>query len=320
MTERNVAKLKGLANKVLDKGRRSSDPHRAPREQVLSIWKSRMGREPNLSSPVRFSDKVLARIVGPSDPIYPAIGYKHLVPAFVKNAVGERVRIPKRLLVTPWLEPHHIDMLPDAFVLKSSYGAGINKVVTDKATVNWAETCQHFNSKVKTIHNARRETGQWNCIIAEEYIGEGGRHTPDDLKVHCFHKTDGTFDYLLQVDTGRLVDYKQSLYDANGTRLPFMYCGRTRHVSEPALPENLERIIGIARDLSQGFDYLRVDLYSVRGEVWFGELTPFHMGAQFTFDDPTADAWIGAKWDQRFPWFDRYNGSEYNGSEARQRP
>ena len=65
-------------------------------------------------------------------------------------------------------------------------------------------------------------------------------------------------------------------------------------------------MIEIAKKLSDGFDHLRVDLYSINGDVYFGELTPFTLGARIQFDQPEADEWMGAKWDQRTPMYAGY--------------
>ena len=38
-------------------------------------------------------------------------------------------------------------------------------------------------------------------------------------------------------------------------------------------PENLEKMIDIAEKISQGFPQVRVDLYNVKGKIYFGEMT-----------------------------------------------
>ena len=45
-------------------------------------------------------------------------------------------------------------------------------------------------------------------------------------------------------------------------------------VDEPRPPE-LEKMSDIARALGAGWDFIRIDLYAVDGEVWFGEFTPY---------------------------------------------
>ena len=38
-------------------------------------------------------------------------------------------------------------------------------------------------------------------------------------------------------------------------------------------PENLEKMIEIAEKISKGFTQVRVDLYNVKGKIYFGEMT-----------------------------------------------
>lgn len=46
---------------------------------------------------------------------------------------------------------------------------------------------------------------------------------------------------------------------------------------EPSRPENLEQQITIARQLSKGKPYSRIDLYSVGEKLYFGEITLYPM-------------------------------------------
>ena len=55
----------------------------------------------------------------------------------------------------------------------------------------------------------------------------------------------------------------------------------------------------IARDLSRGFGYMRVDLYSVRDRIYFGELTPFHQGGLGPITPPQWEDWLGEMWGDR---------------------
>jgi hypothetical protein len=43
-------------------------------------------------------------------------------------------------------------------------------------------------------------------------------------------------------------------------------------------PSNFDEMAHISRQLSKGFIFLRVDLYNIENQVYFGELTFFHKG------------------------------------------
>ena len=42
---------------------------------------------------------------------------------------------------------------------------------------------------------------------------------------------------------------------------------------EVACPDNYKQMIDIAEKLSNGFPHIRVDLYNIEGQIYFGELT-----------------------------------------------
>ena len=84
-------------------------------------------------------------------------------------------------------------------------------------------------------------------------------------------------------------------YDPHWKPLPFCYAEYPRG-SEVPVPAGLEEMLEIARRLSEGVDFVRVDLYYVDGRVYFGELTPYPACGLAPFSPPTADEWLGRFW------------------------
>lgn len=39
------------------------------------------------------------------------------------------------------------------------------------------------------------------------------------------------------------------------------------------MPEHLDEMLRVARILSEGIDFVRIDLYDLKGRVYFGEMT-----------------------------------------------
>jgi hypothetical protein len=98
-----------------------------------------------------------------------------------------------------------------------------------------------------------------------------------DYKFWCF---DGEPHYCF-VTTNRTKQGVDMLtYDIDWTPRPeYSYYGHTFHQAKPfPKPEGYERMIEISRRLSQGFPCLRVDLYNIRGKIYFGELTFTNLG------------------------------------------
>ena len=52
--------------------------------------------------------------------------------------------------------------------------------------------------------------------------------------------------------------------------------GHPQADSVPAKPDNYDKMVECARALAQGYAFLRVDLYSIKGKIYFGETTFYH--------------------------------------------
>lgn len=106
-------------------------------------------------------------------------------------------------------------------------------------------------------------------IICEPLLG-GGEYDLPDFKIFCFHGEPS----FIQVDLERHTRHVRRYYDCQWQPQDFTlrYPKADRDVPRP---KQLDRMLEIARKLSSGFSFVRVDLYSVDDNVYFGELT-FH--------------------------------------------
>ena len=57
-------------------------------------------------------------------------------------------------------------------------------------------------------------------------------------------------------------------------------------------PQNFNEMIEIAKKLSVGKTHIRVDLYNIRGKIYFGELTFFHWSGMVAYNP--------REWDYKF--------------------
>lgn len=81
------------------------------------------------------------------------------------------------------------------------------------------------------------------------------------------------------------------------------FAGQIRHENTPERPAALSDILRIARELSSGFDYIRVDLFDTDKGIFFGEMTPYHQGEMAPISPPSWEDRWRQLWDQRFPVF-----------------
>ncbi len=116
---------------------------------------------------------------------------------------------------------------------------------------------------------------------------------PDDVKFHVFHGKVG----WIQIDVGRFTEHRQSIYRTDGSRIEqsnpkFPGIDELKHLHERFSPEYVEQMVEVAEKLCEDIDYTRLDLFDIKGELYFGEFTNYHNAAH-----PQSDEWeeLGGK-------------------------
>jgi hypothetical protein len=128
-------------------------------------------------------------------------------------------------------------------------------------------------------------------LLTEELIGAPGS-PPKDYKFFVFGGEVG----LVQVDMDRHTAHRRRMYLPDWTPLDATFGHYGLGPSEPP-PANLSEMLAIASDLGRPFDFIRVDLYTVADEIFFGEMTPYAASGLDRFIPESLDAYLGAKWD-----------------------
>ena len=128
-------------------------------------------------------------------------------------------------------------------------------------------------------------------IIAEEYI----ESYDGDLADYKFFAFDGEVKALFIGTERGTGDVKFDFFDANFNHLDLVQSHPMSGKDIP-IPTNFEKMKMLASKLSRGIPHVRVDLYNVKGDIYFGELTFFHHGGVTPFHpqewDYTFGSWI----------------------------
>src|SRR5699024_7117531 len=104
-------------------------------------------------------------------------------------------------------------------------------------------------------------------IVAERFLNPPNGEPVRDYKILCF---DGEPGCIYVEEHTKILGY----YDPNWQRLD----GDQNPYPALTKPKNLEEVKSVARQLSEGFPFLRVDLYLIGEKIYFGELTFFDYG------------------------------------------
>ena len=176
--------------------------------------------------------------------------------------------------------------LPNKFALKCNHGCGYNIICVDNDKLNKEET-------IKTLNKWKnKKFGYETCeihyfpikplIYAEEYIATNDGLMPNDYKIYCFN---GKAKIIL-VCSEREKKLKLSFFDLDWNRLN--YETDEFHTDKKiSKPQNLDKMIKYAEDMSKPFKFVRVDFYEKEdGKVLFGELTftPARCSAEYYND------------------------------------
>ena len=114
---------------------------------------------------------------------------------------------------------------------------------------------------------------------------DSDNHTLKDYKVFCFS---GEPKSVMTVTGGHNNEDSilRRMYDPQWNLLPIGMHGKPMVKEAEPMPEQLPELLQLARILSAGMPHVRADFYVINGQIYFGELTFFHMGGLARMDPP----------------------------------
>ncbi len=231
------------------------------------------GRALNLYNPTRFGEKIQWLKLYNSSDVCSIMVDKYLVRQYVESKVGAEYLIPMIGIYDRW-EDIDFDKLPNQFVIKTTHDSGGVVICQDKKTFDFANA----ESIIKKSFNFNffwqgRERPYKNVrprIIIEKFMKDDESNDLKDYKIWCFNGEP----YIIQVDSQRYVYHRRNIYDVNWNKMPIrMWYPPKEEIDKK--PCQLDIMLDFAKKMSQGFPFLRVDVYDVNNKIYFGELT-FH--------------------------------------------
>lgn len=256
-------------------------------------FRRRFGRRLNLAAPQTFNEKLRWLMLYYRIPEMTQTADKYEVRAFVASRLGRSIL---NELYGVWSDPEElaadVDRLPESFVLKVTSGCGQNILCRNKSELDIDATRQRLAQWMRRgEYWMSREWAYKNItprIICERYLTDESGDVPADYKFFCF---DGE-PRVIEVDTGRFTDHRRDLFDVDWTLLPFTYEYPRSDRSIPR-PAELDTMLSVARELSAGFPFVRVDLYSTRHGIVFGEMSWYPLGGLGRFSPERYDLELG---------------------------
>lgn len=261
-------------------------PHLMSDKFYLSVlWKMVMGYELDWNHPKTFNEKLQWLKLHDRNPLYTTLVDKYRVKQWVAERIGEQYVIPT-LAVYDSVDEICLDELPDQFVLKCNHDSGSVVICKDKANFDLDAAKQKLGAALKK--NFYWEAREWpyknvkRCVFAEELLkARPAVNEVPDYKWFCF---DGEPTYC-QVIQGRSEKETIDFFDTCWRHQDFVGLkpGVDNASAEPKRPIDLELQIKIARKLSEGIPFSRIDLYEMDENEYFGEITFYPLGGFGSF-------------------------------------
>lgn len=246
----------------------------------------------NLRNPQDLNEKIIWAKLYSDTSSWVELADKYRVRRYVED-LGFGDTLVKLYAVWHSAEEVDFDMLPDNFIIKANNGDGkgtnriIRKPITDVQKAEYLHLIKHWlkRKNIGALHAEPHYRHMSPCVIAEEVLPlEDGETSLTDYKLWIIN---GKCEYIW-VCKDRIASGNSAsvlLYDSHWNSHPEFSVFNTDYLQGTPIPKpaNLDKMINIAERLAGKFPVIRVDLYNIRGKIYFGELTFTSQGGFMDF-------------------------------------
>ena len=259
------------------------------------LWKLVMGYKLDWKHPSTFCEKLQWLKLYDRNPMYTLLVDKYRVKDWVAGKIGEQYVIPT-LAVYQSADEINLEELPEQFVLKCNHDSGSVVICRDKSKFDMEAAKKKLDACLK--HNFYWDTREWPykkvapCIMAEQYVTpEPGMKDLPDYKWYCFHGEPRFCQVIQDRSTKETIDF----FDLTWEHQEFVGLNPACKAAAvcPQRPDHIDVHLKIARELSKGLPFSRIDLYEIGGRVYFGEITFFPNGGLGSFNPEKYNGILG---------------------------
>lgn len=266
--------------------------------------KFRFHKSLNLKNPKTLSERVTYIELHNQSPLASECTDKYAVREYVKSKGLENILIP--YVGGPWenVEQINFKKLTYPCILKATHGCKMNYILNDIQSID-IEKCRYEMSKWLNVSYGSYSIEPHYKLIPHRIYAEQLIEGIDDLidyKIHCIN---GNPEFVLtcsarQANGDAAMSVTLDLYDMEWNHIPEVVSMKNEIAGNGLIkkPETFEKMKEIAKRLSQDFEFVRVDLYEINGDILFGELTFSPACCVFPYFSQKFDEEMGRKFEK----------------------
>ena len=253
------------------------------------LFLSKIGKKADFNNPKTYNEKMWFFKLSNRDPLLTICSDKHLVRNYVaQNGFADILK--KEYTCFENAEQIEFSSLPSPCYLKCNHASGMNLIYRKEDNLDLNHLRWKFNFLLK--QNPYLLSREWNyknikpLIICEELLQMPDGSDIPELQFFCFNGEPKLIMYNkgLADNTGKHKLAMRWVFDVDFNLIKVKTSQQTDN-NPPTKPLNFDRMLEIAKKLSQPFPHVRVDLFNINGKIYFNELT-FYSGGGFVFIEP----------------------------------
>lgn len=254
-----------------------------------------MHKFPNLDNPSTYNEKLQWAKLNDRNPLYGRLVDKAASKEYVAEVIGNDRHIIPTIGVWDTVDEIDFKTLPTQFVIKTTHDSGGIFIVRDKNSTDIEALKAKVKRRLKKCFFMEHREFPYKMVkprvIVEKLMVDELSQELKDYKFFCFNGRPR----LMFVASDRPHDTRFDFFDMDFRKLPIAQ-GHPNAEKAIEKPSTFEAMKDIAAKLSKGFPQVRIDLYEINGEVYFGEFTFFHFSGNVPFSPSLWDEEIGSWW------------------------
>lgn len=265
--------------------------------KIKSVFKKMNGYPLDLDQPVTHNQRIVHKMVTDRNPLLVITSDKVAVRDFVKAKLGAEQA--EKILIPHYFVSQTGRDIPQPswdfeFFMKANHASGYNRLVkpTDDPAEITALAQFWLSQSFGQVFHAWAYRDIPRRIVCEKVIHDERGKIPMDIKFYCFH---GRVKMVLFL-TDRFENQARIFTDENLIEIPGAQMFGDEKMTEIPRFSNYPEMIQLSEKLAEGFNYCRVDFYSVNGQIYFGEITHYTGAGIERFDDFDTDRAFGELW------------------------